>query len=363
MSSVTTSCWMTSVADRFSALPHQGLRALFALLLATLLLAGCAQPPQVHTLSGPTMGTSWSVKVVGLPTGMTLPQLQQDLAMLLDMVNQQMSTYLADSDISRFNQAEAGSWHALPADFYQVLAYSLALARDTNGAYDPTVGPLVNLWGFGPDKATLKAPGEDALAAARARIGWQRIELDPQRRAAYQPGNMYVDLSSVAKGFAVDKLADYLGARGLENYLVEIGGELRASGRKPDGSGWRVAVEKPLPGVRDIARVLDLTQGAVASSGDYRNFFEQDGVVYSHIVDPRTGRPVDHLTASVTVLADTCMEADALATAMTVLGPKEGIAFADARQLAVLFIVREGEELKEVSSLAFKQLSFVQQEN
>lgn len=363
MSSVTTSCWMTSVADRFSALPHQGLRALFALLLATLLLAGCAQPAQVHTLSGPTMGTSWSVKVVGLPTGMTLPQLQQDLAMLLDMVNQQMSTYLADSDISRFNQAEAGSWHALPADFYQVLAYSLALARDTNGAYDPTVGPLVNLWGFGPDKATLKAPGEDALAAARARIGWQRIELDPQRRAAYQPGNMYVDLSSVAKGFAVDKLADYLGARGLENYLVEIGGELRASGRKPDGSGWRVAVEKPLPGVRDIARVLDLTQGAVASSGDYRNFFEQDGVVYSHIVDPRTGRPVDHLTASVTVLADTCMEADALATAMTVLGPKEGIAFADARQLAVLFIVREGEELKEVSSLAFKQLSFVQQEN
>ena len=354
---------MTSVADRFIALPHQGLRALFALLLATLLLAGCAKPPQVHTLSGPTMGTSWSVKVVGLPTGMTLPQLQQDLALLLDMVNQQMSTYIPDSDLSRFNQADADSWHALPADFYQVLAYSLALAGDTNGAYDPTVGPLVNLWGFGPDKATLKAPSDEALAAARARIGWQRVELDAERRAAYQAGGVYVDLSSVAKGFAVDKLAEYLSARGLESYLVEVGGELRASGPKPDGTGWRVAVEKPLPGVRDIARVLELDRGAVATSGDYRNFFEQDGVVYSHIVDPRSGRPVDHLTASVTVLADTCMEADALATAMTVLGPKEGIAFADARQLAVLFIVREGNTLKEVPSHAFTQLSFVQQEN
>lgn len=354
---------MISVADRFIALLHQGLRALFAFLLAALLLAGCAQPQKVHTLSGPTMGTSWSVKVVGLPTGMTLPQLQQDLALLLDMVNQQMSTYIPDSDLSRFNQAEADSWQELPADFYQVLAYSLALARDTNGAYDPTVGPLVNLWGFGPDKATLKAPSDEALAAARARIGWQRVELDAERRAAYQAGGVYVDLSSVAKGFAVDKLADYLSARGLESYLVEVGGELRASGRKPDGTGWRVAVEKPLPGVRDIARVLELDRGAVATSGDYRNFFEQDGVVYSHIVDPRSGRPVDHLTASVTVLADTCMEADALATAMTVLGPKEGIAFADARQLAVLFIVREGNTLKEVPSHAFTQLSFVQQEN
>src|SRR5690606_42101217 len=127
----------------------------------------------------------------------------------------QMSTYIADSDLSRFNQAEADSWHTLPEDFYEVLDYSLALARDTNGAYDPTVGPLVNLWGFGPDKATLKAPSDEALAAARARIGWQRVELDAQRRAAFQAGGVYVDLSSVAKGFAVDKLADYLEARGL----------------------------------------------------------------------------------------------------------------------------------------------------
>src|SRR5690606_1193117 len=134
-----------------------------------------------------------------LPTGMTLPQLQQDLALLLDMVNQQMSTYIPDSDLSRFNQAEADSWHTLPEDFYKVLDYSLSLARDTGGAYDPTVGPLVNLWGFGPDKATLKAPTDEALAAARARIGWQRVELDAQRRAARQPGGVYVDLSSVAK--------------------------------------------------------------------------------------------------------------------------------------------------------------------
>lgn len=353
---------MTSVADRGLRFSQQGLRALFA-LLCLFLLPACQPPAQLHTLSGPTMGTSWSVKVVGLPPGMTLPALQTDLELLLDMVNRQMSTYRPDSDISRFNQADAQSWQVLPEDFYRVLDYALRLAGDTGGAYDPTVGPLVNLWGFGPDKPVLQAPDEAALAAARARIGWQRIRLDGERRAALQPGGLYLDLSSVAKGFAVDKLAEYLAARGLDNYLVEVGGELRASGHKADGSPWRVAVEKPLPGVREVERVLSLTSGAVATSGDYRNFFEQDGEVYSHIVDPRTSYPVSHLTASVTVLADTCMEADALATALTVLGPDEGLVFADARQLAVLFIVRTDEGLREVSSQAFQQLRAAQQEN
>src|SRR5690606_19510168 len=146
----------------------------FAFLLAALLLVGCSQPPQLHTLSGPTMGTSWSVKVVGLPTGMTLPQLQQDLALLLDMVNQQMSTYIPDSDLSRFNQAAADSWHTLREDFYTLLAYSRSLARNPGGAYGPSARPLLNLWGFGRDNATLRAPTDEALAAARARIGWQR---------------------------------------------------------------------------------------------------------------------------------------------------------------------------------------------
>ncbi|MDF1781064.1 MAG: FAD:protein FMN transferase [Alcanivoracaceae bacterium] len=361
---------MTSVVNRFSKAPlQQGLRALFALrstwllVLAFCLLSGCDRAPAVHTLSGPTMGTTWSVKVVGLPVDMTPPQLQHELQLILQNINQQMSTYIPDSDISRFNQADAGTWHTLPADFYQVLDYALRLADETDGAYDPTVGPLVNLWGFGPDKTRINAPSEEQLAQARARIGWQRITLDADKRAALQPGGIYVDLSSVAKGYAVDKLADYLAARGLTNYLVEIGGELRANGQKPEGNGWRVAVERPVPGIREVERVLTLSHGAVATSGDYRNFFEQDGQFFAHIINPHTGQPVDHLTASVTVLADTCTEADALATALTVLGPEVGIAFAEARQLAVLFIVRTETGFAEIPSSAFKQLSQAQQEH
>lgn len=339
---------------------QQGLRALFALalmLLLTLQLSSCQRAPTVHSLTGPTMGTAWHIKVVGLPAGMSLPQLQQELQLILENINQQMSTYIPDSDLSRFNRAQAGSWQVLPADFYQVLDYALRLAQDTGGAYDPTVGPLVNLWGFGPDKARLQAPSAQEIEAARVRVGWQRVVLDPAQRAAQQAGHVYVDLSSVAKGYAVDKLADYLLARGLNNFLVEVGGELRANGHKPDGSGWKVAVEKPVPGLRDVERVLTLDSGAVATSGDYRNFFEQDGQTFAHIIDPRTGLPVDHMTASVTVLAETCAEADALATALTVLGPEQGLAFAEARQLAVLFIVRTESGFAEHSSSAFKQLS------
>ncbi len=344
------------MADAFALTIKQGLRALFTLCLMLLLLA-CQQQDRVHSLGGATMGTSWNVKLVGLPVGMTPAQLQQELQQLLDSVNQQMSTYQPDSDISRFNQAEPGSWQTLAADFFTVLDYALRLAADTDGAYDPTVGPLVNLWGFGPDKTSLQAPAAADIEAARSRVGWRKVVLDGATQRAQQPGGVYVDLSSVAKGYAVDKLADYLSARGINRYLVEIGGELRAQGRKPDGSGWKVAVEKPVPGLREIERVLELDSGAVATSGDYRNFFQWEGETYAHIIDPRTGMPVDHLTASVTVLAPRCAEADALATALTVLGPEQGMAFAEARQLAVLFIVRTDSGFNEHASSAFVRLT------
>lgn len=343
------------MVDHIRLVTRQGLRALFALVLLCL-LASCARQQSVHTLAGATMGTGWQVKLVGLPAGMTPPQLQGELQQLLDNINRQMSTYQADSDISRFNAAAPGTWQTLPADFFRVLAYALQLSDQTGGAYDPTVGPLVNLWGFGPDKRGLEAPSDEALASARTRVGWQKLVLEEQTLRAQQPGGVYVDLSSVAKGYAVDKLADYLLTRGIESFLVEIGGELRASGRKPDGQGWRVAVEKPVPGLREIERVLELQDIAVATSGDYRNFFEVDGNVYAHIIDPRSGWPVDHLTASVTVLAPTCTQADALATALTVLGPEQGMAFAETRQLAVLFIVRTDKGFEPRASGAFEAL-------
>lgn len=339
---------------------QQGLRALFALFC--LLLLSCNRAPALHTFSGPTMGTTWSVKIVGLPQGASLPEVRQDLQTILESLNRQMSTYQPDSEISQFNKADAQSWQELSADFFTVLDYALRLAKETGGAYDPTVGPLVNLWGFGPDKSSLQRPEASAVSQALSRTGWQGIVLDPLRRVAQQPGNRYLDLSSIAKGYAVDKLAEYFIARGLESYLVEIGGELRAGGRKPDGSLWRIAIERPEVGVRQVERVLELDNLAMATSGDYRNFFEAEGQTYSHIIDPRSGYPVDHLTASVTVLAETCAEADALATALTVLGPEAGLDFAEQRQLAVLFIVRTDQGFAERASQAFKALPAVQQE-
>ena len=354
---------MISVADRFTSLradrtahrTKQGLRALFVVCMLWMLSA-CEQPRQIHLLGGETMGTTWSVKVVDLPAGVTLTTVREDIELLLESINRQMSTYRPDSDVSRFNRAEAGSWQVLPADFWRVIRYSLQLAEDTDGAFDPTVGPLVNLWGFGPDAKRDKPPLAAELEAVRATIGYQRLAWREADQALLQPGSVYVDLSAVAKGYAVDKIADLLIGLGVENLLVEIGGELRAHGGKPAGQRWKVAVEKPLPGVREVAHILEMKDMAIATSGDYRNYFQVGERRYSHIIDPRSGYPVNHRLVSVSVLHPRCAEADALATALTVMGAEEGMAWAEARQLAVLFMVQSGSTVEEYPSSAFRRL-------
>lgn len=351
MSSRKTSCWMISVADHRLWQQGQGLWALF---LSVLLLAGCSQDQRIHTLSGQTMGTGWSVKVVGMPAGLTLPALQQDIQLLLASINRQMSTYDPDSEISRFNAGAAGSWHALSPDFQAVLSQALMLARQTGGAFDPTVGPLVNVWGFGPSPMSLTVPGQAVLDAARARVGYQQLQRDDSEAQLLQRGGVYLDLSAIAKGHAVDRVADFLALRGFHSYLVEIGGELRAAGKKPGGEPWRIAVEQPVPGLRDVATVVSLSDMALATSGDYRNFYEVDGQRFAHIIDPRTGMPVSHGVASVTVVHARCGMADGLATALTVLGEQEGLAFAETLGLAVLFLVRDGDRFREVSSSAYQ---------
>ena len=320
--------------------PGRGLGvALVALIFSAL--AACDSGREIHTLSGPTMGTSWSVKVVGLPAGVSRAQLQSDIELFLESLNNQMSTWEEDSALSGYNQADAETWYPVPPDLYKVVDFALKVAGDTDGAYDPTVGPLVNLWGFGPGHDDFKRPSDEAIRDTRARTGWRKLELKPEEGAVLQPGGVYLDLSSVAKGFAVDKVADFLRARGVEAFLVEIGGELRALGEKPGGRPWRVAVEKPQSGPsRQVEQVLPLRDKSMATSGDYRNFHQVDGERYSHTIDPRTGRPVEHRVASVTVLASNCMKADALATALNVMGPEEGMAFARDRNLAVLMLIR-----------------------
>ena len=297
----------------------------------------------VQELGGPTMGTRWSVKYWHAPTapGPARREVREAIETALDLVVRQMSTWEEDSDLSRYNRAAPGRWQKLPEPFFTVLRHALELARATGGAYDPTVGPAVNLWGFGPDPARRNVPETDELEAVRRRIGWQRVQLDTEQRRARQAGGTYVDLSSIAKGYAVDAVARALQRLGCGNALVEVGGELLGMGRRPDGQPWRVAVRLPGLEAGEEGPVLALQGLAVATSGDdFRCFAADDGARYSHTIDPRTGRPVRHALASVTVVHAQCMHADALATALTVLGPDEGWAYAEQERLAVLFIRR-----------------------
>lgn len=316
-------------------------RGVFVLLWFVSLLAHATD---VRRFEGETMGTTWSVNAV-LPPKADDAAIERGIQAQVDRVVAQMSTYEPESDLSRFNRAPAGTWQALPPEFYRVLSYALSLAKDSGGAYDPTVGPLVNLWGFGPDKHPHEAPDSAAIAAARVRVGWQRIRLDDATHRAFQPGGVYVDLSSVAKGFGVDEVARYLDSQGVQAYLVEVGGELRAHGRKPDGTPWHVGIERPgaaagaVDSVDEVGRIVSLDDKAIATSGDYRHFFESGGRFYSHHIDPRTGYPVAHKVASVSILADDCMHADSLGTTLTVLGPEQGMAYAKRHGIAVLLVL------------------------
>lgn len=323
--------------------------ALALLLLGCLLplmAAGAPASPAAATLqrlTGETMGTTWSVTLQA--DAPTLPALQRGIQTRLDTVVAQMSTWEPDSDLSRFNAAPAGTRQPLPPELQEVMQAALALADGSDGAFDPTIGPMVNLWGFGPDGERV-APEAGQLAAARARVGWQRLQLDANG-VMTQPGDAYVDLSGIAKGYGVDQVAGFLREQEVPAYLVEVGGELRSHGRKPDGTAWRIAVEQPSPADFDpdasAPAVIALDGMAMATSGDYRHFFDQDGRRYSHTIDPRSGRPVSHGLASVTVLHNDCMQADALATALTVLGPEQGWEYASRHGLAALLVWHDGE--------------------
>lgn len=305
---------------------------------------------QVHALQGATMGTSWSVRVAG-PRALALAPVMQAIQQELDLVVAQMSPWEPGSDISRFNHAPAGRWQALPEAFAEVLACGLQVARDSDGAYDPCAGALVDAWGFGPrrrhDEPGFAPPDDAAVQAARAVSGWQRLETGPQ--GVRQPGGLRLDLSAIAKGYAVDRVVQRLARSfGLDDVLVEVGGELRGEGVKPDGQPWWVALE-PVPRWHDGAWQVDadpvptriaLHGLSVATSGDHRRFFARDERRYPHTIDPRTGRPIDHGVAVVTVLDASCMRADALSTALTVMGPQAGIPWAAQRGIAALFVTR-----------------------
>ena len=315
-------------------------------LAASLLLAGCATPLPETLLTGETMGSAWTVKIAGV-----LPRpaadLQSGAQARFEAVNQALSTYRADSALSRFNDEASGEWVNIDPELAAVLRYALTLAARSDGAYDVTVGPLVNLWGFGPDPATNRVPDAAAIEAARARVGWRKVQVDATAdRARKQPG-MRIDLSSLGKGRGVDRVAEYLDAQGVTNYLIDLSGKLRARGRNPRGDAWQVAVEQPAAddpsgAPRIVPAVVALYDRSIATAGDYRRFFESGGRHYSHIIDPRTGSPVEHATLSATALGATCMEADALATMFMVMDPDAALRVAESGNVPALLISRDG---------------------
>lgn len=294
------------------------------------------------------MGTTWSVRYAGEAEP---ARLRPGIEAVLETVVAEMSGWRADSDLCRFNAASAGSEHALPREFQAVLDCALEVAEASGGAFDPTMAPLVELWGFGPAPAAKPMPDAYDVAQAMARVGWRRVRRAGNR--LLQPGGLGLDFSGIAKGHAVDLVAEHLAALGLASFLVEIGGELRGQGMKPDGSPWWVALESPpdpVSGEEDF--VVALHGLSVATSGDYRRFFERDGRRYGHTLDPRTGWPIANGTASVTVLHPSCMRADAWATALSVLGAREGLALAARLGLGALFVTREEGRLVEHMSPA-----------
>ncbi|MFB9069077.1 FAD:protein FMN transferase [Pseudofulvimonas gallinarii] len=313
------------------------------LLIALLSLAqmsGCGKSTEIVRLDGPTMGTTWSARFAA-HRAIDREVVLQAIRTELEDVVVQMSTWRRDSLISRYNNAAAGTWHELPESFAIVLEAALALAAATGGHYDPTVGPLVDLWGFGPGGRRDKPPAAADIAAAKARVGWQRIQFEAGTRRLLQPGGLRLDLSSIAEGFAVDRMGEALERLGIDAYLVEIGGELRARGKRPDGMPWRVAIEQPDSGDVPVT-VVPLQDLSIATSGDYRKFFEFAGRRYSHAIDPHTGYPVQHGLAAVTVSASTCMEAGSTATALSVLGPQRGFDYAVRNDIAARLVIRDG---------------------
>jgi len=314
------------------------------------------------SFTGATMGTSYSIKCWSDDAAAKIESLQSDVDSLLKEINQQMSTYLADSELSRFNTAPVGDWFPVSEATAFVTKQALHYHQLTGGASDVTVGPLVKLWDFGPGRrppgTRLETPSAELLAATQAQIGCAHLQarLDPPALRKTIDG-LQVDLSSLAKGYAVDEVSDLLTSRGFENFMVEIGGEVRAGGTRSDGQPWRIGVETPDVQQRAIHRVLSLENLALATSGDSRNFREIDGQKVSHIIDPKTGRPLPYRGWSVTLLSKTCLEADALATALLVLGEDLGYDWCVKHDVAALFLIRQGAKVVGKSSPAFLEIS------
>tara|TARA_B100000959_G_scaffold282806_1_gene350062 strand:- start:542 stop:1555 length:1014 start_codon:yes stop_codon:yes gene_type:complete len=303
---------------------------------------------EILVLNGLTMGTTYSVKINADNAFVEKNKISNDIDEILSEINQSMSTYIKESELSNINYSTISDWQSISDDLFEVINHAINVSLKTNGAFDITIAPLVNLWGFGPDKLQNKIPTDEIIELTKKNTGYKKISIDKSLKmiSKLEP-NLHIDLSGIAKGFAVDKIARYLDKCGFKNYLVEIGGELIGKGLNKDKEIWQIGIDNPNNNSDRIKRIIQLEDMAMATSGNYMNYFEKDGIRYSHTINPVTGRPIKHKLASVTVLDSSTMNADALATAFMVLGPEKALSLANNLEIALYLIIKNGERFEE----------------
>jgi len=335
---------------------------LMLVVLLTISIAACFpsnnSAKKEILLQGRTMGTTYNVKVVAIPEHIEALKLQEKIDAVLVQVNQEMSTYISNSEISRFNKSPSTEPIEISTGFARVLKESIRLGEMSSGKLDITVAPLVNLWGFGSEQRPETVPSDEIITNTRARTGLKNLHLNGNKLSKDLP-NLYVDLSTTAKGYGVDVVAELIEENGIANYLVEIGGEMRLKGFKHTGELWAIAIEKPILDPsgeqRAVHQVIIPKDNAVATSGDYRNYFEANGQRFSHIIDPATGKPINHNLVSVTVIAPSSMTADGLSTTLMVMGVEQGMKFSVENDIAALFIYKTEHGFDDQFTVKFKQ--------
>jgi FAD:protein FMN transferase len=337
-----------------------GTRGAVALVLTTALLVpsrtechGSTPPSFTHELRGSTMGTTYHIKLVGAAE-LPLHAVQNEIEATLESINASMSTYRTESELSRINRSTSTDWIEISKPLHTVLTAALKVSHITDGAFDVTVGPLVNLWGFGPTASRERPPTPAAIRAAHQRVGYRQLTLRAQPRALRKArADVYIDLSAIAKGYAVDAVAALLEARRHTDFMVEIGGETTVRGHNGQHKAWQIGLESPLTEPGAVADILLLSNTSVATSGDYRNYFEFGRRRYSHEIDPVSGWPVAHSLTQVSVLHRSTMIADAYATAFMVMGAERGLRCATINGVAARFTIRSTQGLREKNSVAF----------
>lgn len=328
-------------------------------LLAIVLLLGCSQRTSIRSLesvAGQTMGTSYSVKYLPSSTTPGITHVSELIDSVLDSVNAQMSTYRDDSEVTQFNQHSSTEWFPVSKETAEVVKLSLHIYEITDRCFDVTVGPLVDLWGFGPPNGSPSIPSQEEINAILRRVGSDKLEvrLDPPALRKTIP-DLRVDLSAIAKGHGVDRIADALDELAIEHYFVEIGGEIRTKGQGIHGQPWKVGIEKPDPEKRQVMKVVGLSDRSMATSGDYRNFRSLENELFSHFIDPKSGWPVKTEVAAVTVLASDCATADALATGLMSAGLEKAQKLAAENSWPALFVVRVLDGLDSIETAKFQE--------